>query len=234
LTSHRKGGEGDLIAEMNEGSRTEIDVPEIDHTVCKINPSVPRFEGEEDIRVETKDLPIDPNSPAPIESPTAEIVDPPDFTSKTLYECIEELSPSVVETLEGCASFFEGAEVHQDKLVLSFFVASRFESFRATRAYEEGQEIDMDERGLGLTIADVGQLVRPPEGVFEGRWLLSRIVMFVLIAFVEACHVKIASRRNCSRIDLRGSVGITEANTPRDVFSRRRRYPFVCSSPLTS
>jgi hypothetical protein len=216
-----------------------LEGPKEEFAICEECPSVPRFEGEEDsIQAETMDLPAAHGSPASIESPTAKNFDPPVLTLKTPYECIE-LPPSVVDLSVGCAKFFEGTEAYQGEPAVPISVVYRFEPSWDTGACKKGQGIVVDTHGgvglpmvdvvivvdahggVGLPMVGVGQLVRPPECVVEGRWRLE-FVMFILIAFVEACHVMIASRRNLSRIGLRGSVGNAEANTPRDVFSRRR------------
>jgi len=69
-----KGGEDDSVAEMNEECCSEltwpskiIDAPETDHVICKMNLSVPCFEGEEDIQDETLDSLVAQGSPALIE-----------------------------------------------------------------------------------------------------------------------------------------------------------------------
>jgi len=53
---NHKEGEDNPVAKTNEAYSTEtswpskvIDAPAIDHVICEVNPSVPRFEGEEDI-----------------------------------------------------------------------------------------------------------------------------------------------------------------------------------------
>jgi len=224
LDNHKEG-EDNPIAKMNEAYGTEtswpskvINAPAIDHVICEVNPSVPRFEGEEDIRVETMDLHIVHTTSAQNKPPTAKIFNPPDFAPKTMHENVVESSPSIVNPTVDCAKFFE-AEKGQENVVdthggveLPMVVVAA--------------EIVMDiHGGVGLPMVGVGQLVRPPECVLkeDGCCRGLSLLCFLLIAFDE-CHVTFMSRRNWSRIDLRGSVGIIEANTPRDVFSRRHQY----------
>ena len=68
--------------------------------VCEEYPLVLRFEGEEDIRDETMDLPVACVFPAPIESPVAEIFE-------TMCGRVEEPPPNVTNPLVGCAKFSE-------------------------------------------------------------------------------------------------------------------------------
>ena len=225
LDNH-KGDENDPVAETNEGCHTKmswpsktIDVPEIDHVVCETNLSVPRFEGEEDIRVETMDLRVGYGSSFPIKSPTAEMFDPPDFTSKTLHKYIEKLSLSVINPSVDWAKFFE---VEKSQGIIP-------DTCGGVLLPTVAEKVMMDAHGgVGLPMVGVSELVRPPECVVEGRWLLSRIELDRV-----SCDDRVASKSSWSRIDLRGSVGIPEANTPRDVFSRRQ-YASICCSPLAS
>jgi len=166
------------------------------------------------------DLHIVHTTSAQIEPPTAKIFNPPDFAPKTMHENVVESLPSIVNPTVDCAKFFE-AEKGQENVVdthggveLPMVVVAA--------------EIVMDVHGgVGLPMVGVGQLVRPPECVSkeleDGCCRGLSLLCFLLIAF-DKCHVTIMSHRNWSRIDLRGSVGIIEANTPRDIFSRRRRY----------
>jgi len=61
---NHRGGENDRVPEVHEESRNKSNwltkAPEsleIERTVCNVNALVPRFEGEEDNRYETRDLP---------------------------------------------------------------------------------------------------------------------------------------------------------------------------------
>jgi len=197
---NHKEGEDNPVAKTNEAYGTEtswpskvIDAPAIDHVICEVNPSVPRFEGEEDIRVETMDLHIVHTTSAQNEPPTAKIFNPPDFAPKTMHENVVESSPSIVNPTVDCAKFFE-AEKGQENVVdthggveLPMVVVAA--------------EIVMDiHGGVGLPMVGVGQLVRPPECVSkeDGCCRGLSLLCFLLIAFDE-CHVTIMSRRNWSR-----------------------------------
>jgi len=81
--------ENDPAARVREGSCVKVlegpvDGPKKDSDIHWGNSSVARFEGEEDIRAETMDLPVVCSSPAPIESQTAENSDLNDFEHKIM------------------------------------------------------------------------------------------------------------------------------------------------------
>jgi hypothetical protein len=159
--------------------------PRKEFAVCEEYPLVPRFEGEEDNRAETMDLPIAHGSPASIESPVAENFDP------MMCIQVEESSPSVTNPFRGCVRFSEGLETHYDASTTHI---SFLELFLVVWNYEKGQEFfeGKYERG-GLTL-EIGHLVRPPGYVIEGRWSLSSLLCS-LIAVVDACHVTLLTRR---------------------------------------
>jgi hypothetical protein len=70
-----------------------------------------------------------------------------------------------------------------------FTFFGRFEPFWAIGTCGKGQVgVKSLNRGGGLTLDDVGHLVRPPGCIFEERWSLSSWDR-LLIAIVDACHM---------------------------------------------
>ena len=118
------------------------EIPRIDVTMawhCKIDSLVPHFEGEEDDRYETMDLPVVEGSPAQIKSPVAEIFN---FALETKYERIAESPPNITNLPTGYAEFPEGLDPRCDASLVSLFVDRRFEPFPAIGSlgtYEMGQ-----------------------------------------------------------------------------------------------
>jgi hypothetical protein len=192
-----KGGEVDADVQVHgscdvgviEMSR-ELDGLREEFAVCEGYQLVLRFEGEEGIRAETMDLPI--GSPAPIESPVAEIYDPDDFALKSMRHDVVGPSSCVVNHSVGCVKFFEGADTPQLEWVVPFVFFSRLEPYLAIRTYEMGQRVVMSIcRGGGLTLDDVGHLVRPPGDDFEQFESCSLIVV------VDACHTGVMCQVIC-------------------------------------
>ena len=145
--------------------------------ICEEYALVSHFEGEEDIQVETKDLPIAQDSLAPNKFPTAENSDLDDFALEVVRERVAVLPLSVLKIPVGCAKLFEGTKTHYDKWDVAVFVVFRFKPFWAVGDCEERQKAIVSTcRGGGLTLEEVGHFVRPPDYVSdEERWLSSRL-----------------------------------------------------------
>ena len=118
-----------------------------------------------------------------IELPTIVIFDPGDFIPKTMHKQVKGLTPSVSDLPVSCVKFFEGAET-------PFLSLYRLVPFWAT--WTNGKEqIDVENlyRGCGLTLDDVGHLLRPPGCVFDGRWLKDIASPGLLVPIVDAHHM---------------------------------------------
>ncbi len=137
---------------------------------------------------------------------------------------VVELPPSVVNTLVGRAKFIERAETRHNKWDLAVFVIFRFEPFWAVGNCEMGQKAVVSTcRGGGLTLEDVGHLVRPPGYVSdEERWLLlNRLCLLIARSLiVDACHMALMHQlinrfgmTFWSCVSLRGSVGMWKVRT---------------------
>jgi hypothetical protein len=171
--------------------------------VCGKHPLVPRFEGEEDIRVETMDLPIAHDSSAPIESLTAEIFD--------LDDCA-----SVASASEGLVKFPEGQETFYDASTTQIVVENRQNAsnthisllnlFLVVWSCEKCQKVAEGVYGSGGLTLGVGHLVRPPGYVFERRWMKDNALSSWLIAIVDACHMWDAS----GDVSIFGALGAGE------------------------
>ena len=130
---------------------------------CEEYPLVPRFEGEEGDQCETMDLPVTECSPTPVESPSTEVFDPLDFAPEKMHDEVEELLPSVTNLPAGCAKYFDGAETHHGKWVVSLSVARRFGPVLNIGTYEEGQgDVENVNWDRGLTQVDTVHVERPP------------------------------------------------------------------------
>ncbi len=199
-----KEGEVDTDVQVHESCDVGIIEPIRDLegprecAICEEYPLVPRFEGEEDNRAETMDLPIAQDSLAQNESPAAENFDPSDFALKMVHDCVVELPPSVVDILVGCAKFIERAETHHNEWDVAIFVIYRFEPFWAVGNCEMGQKAVVSTfRCGGLTLEGVGHLVRPPGYVSdEERWLSNRLCLLIARSLiVDACHMAVLMRQ---------------------------------------
>jgi hypothetical protein len=112
-----KGRENDRIARLHEESRNKTNWPsmapesrDIECTTCNANVLVPRFEGEEDHRYETRDLPIVPipGTAAPDPSPVI------NFSNTPACERVAKLPVHARNLFEGREMFIEGPGVAQD------------------------------------------------------------------------------------------------------------------------
>ena len=160
----------------------ELDGPRKEFAVCKEYPLVPRFEGEEDIRAETMDLPIACGFPAPIEFLTAEIFD--------LDGCT-----SVANTPEGRVKFSESSKTCDDASTTHIVVeirqiaSSHLEPFLDVETYKKGQKVVKGVYGGGGLTLVIGHLFRPPEFVSKCHWMKNIASPSLLIAIVDSCHI---------------------------------------------
>ena len=186
LPLDNKGGGDDPAVQMHEGCCNELPRglgPKIDHEICKSNPLVPRFEGEEDDQAETMDLPFVEGFCAQIKSPVTKIFD---FALETMCESVIELPMNISNPLASFLKFFEGANTPQLEWVVPFVFFGRFEPFLAIGTYEKGQKVVEDVYGGGELTLEVGHLVWPPGFVFECRWMKNNALLIVV---VDVCHM---------------------------------------------
>jgi hypothetical protein len=113
----------------------------------------------------------------PIEPLAVEVFDPGDFAPKMLHDEVKGLMPSVVNLSVGCMNFFEGAEIHHNEWVVLFMFFYCLVLFWATWSNRKGQvNAESLYRGCGLILDGVAHLLRPPGCVFNGGWLMHRLV----------------------------------------------------------
>ncbi len=126
------------------------------------------------------------NFSMPIEPPTVKIFDPGDFAPKLTYEEVEGLTPSVANLSAGCVKVFEGADAHRDESVAPYLFFGHFEPFLTIWICGNDQmDVESVNSGGGLTLGDIGHLLRPPGCVFDQRTLCSHFPAIV----VDACHM---------------------------------------------
>jgi hypothetical protein len=139
----------------------DLKEPEMDSAICKDDPSVPRFEGEEDGRCETMDLLVAECPPSPIESPAVEVFD---RAPKSMFGRVAEAPPSVLNPLVNCAKIVGSLEIRYDASTTHI---PRFEPFSVGGTYEQGQGGVESVKGNGrLTFISTVHLERPPGNVF--------------------------------------------------------------------
>jgi len=173
--------------------------------VCEEYPLVPRFEGEEDDRCETTDLPVADSYPTtPVEFPIVRMVD---RTPKLMFERIAEVPPSFVNPLVGFAKFFEGLESRYDTGVVFTFVFGRLEPFSVAGSYAKGQgDAKNAHKDEGLTWFNTVHLECPPGNVFEACREMCNVVVvnsqFGQSGAAEGCQVDIWSTYGKKRLTL--------------------------------
>lgn len=80
----------------------DVEGPEMDGAICEEDPLVPRFEGVEDDRCETLDLPVAECPPSQIEFPVVEFFD---RAPKLMFRRVAEAPPNVLNPLVDCVKF---------------------------------------------------------------------------------------------------------------------------------
>jgi hypothetical protein len=160
--------------------------------VCEEHLSVHHFEGQEENVNEIEDLPAEINP----------------ITVEDQFGC-ELPCKRVRKSLDFIKDLLE------DVQALSVFVECQFRLFAGAEQYEKGQKVVWSACGRGgLTLNDMGHLLRPPGDVFRAR--LARHVDFD--AFVD-CALRTSHGNDAvfgtgwSCVGLRGSVGSIEGKS---------------------
>ena len=123
-----------------------------------------------------------------------------------MRERVAVLPLSVHEVPVSCAKLSEGAETRQDEWDVAFVVIFRFEPFGAVGDCEEDQKTVVSTcRGGGLTMKEVGHLVRPPGYVSDKErwWLSSRLCLLIARSLIaDAYHMVPLMRQLINRFGI--------------------------------
>jgi hypothetical protein len=106
-----------------------------------------------------------------VEPPTVGIIDPGVFAPETMRKSIGKSLPFLTNVSVDCIMFIEGTETVGDEWIVLVAIVHHFEPSWAIRTYGKDQVVEKSlERGGGLTLDDIGHLLRPPGWVIECRW----------------------------------------------------------------
>jgi hypothetical protein len=145
-----EGCDGGVIemSRESDGRRQEF-------AICEEYPLVLRFEGEEDIRAETMDLPVACGSPTPNESPVAENFDPSDCAGVANTPGDRAMFSEGPETCDDAGTTHIVVKTHQNASATHKLDVRCFKPSLAVGTYKKGQKaIEGVYGGGGPTLFD--------------------------------------------------------------------------------